>query len=129
MGPPGRIRGVFELLGAFEKAADKLKDICLICLFRADGLLDTEKIRGILSKMKNRNRIYTIWESLDIRELYSFIKACHAQILPFILIPSEIPLAIIETIPAGCAHERMLYDLDRILMVMRYTGSERVLHA
>ena len=101
MGPPGKIRGVYELLRAFEKTADKLRDICLVCLFRADGQLDAEKIRDILSKMKNRNRIYTVWESLDKRVLDSFLKACHAHILPFVLIPSEIPLSIIETMAWG----------------------------
>ena len=101
MGPPDKIRGVYELLRAFDKTADKLRNICLICLFRADGRLDTEKIRDILSKLKNRNRIYTIWESLGKSELDSFLNACHAQILPFILIPSEIPLAVIETMAFG----------------------------
>jgi glycosyltransferase involved in cell wall biosynthesis len=42
MGPPSMIRGVLEMLDAFDRAAEKHPDICLVCLFRPDSRLDND---------------------------------------------------------------------------------------
>ncbi len=41
-------------------------------------------------------RIFCVWESVAKADLNAFLEACHAVVLPFLLVPSEIPLAIIE---------------------------------
>ena len=101
MGPPAAIRGVYEMLYAFDTAADIRDDFCLICLFRSDAKLETQKIKNIISSLKNSHRIYSEWQSLSKEKLFSFIENCHALIQPFVLIPSEIPLAIIENMAWG----------------------------
>lgn len=101
MGPPGAIRGVFELLEAFELVAGKQDGICLVCLFRADAVLDSVKIRNKIASSKFSARIFTEWQSVGKGVLQSFIKRCHAILLPFVLVPSEIPLAIIESMAWG----------------------------
>lgn len=97
MGPPSRIRGVHELLKAFDKAADKIEKICLVCLFRSDPISDRDHIRSQILKLKNRDRVLACWESVDKQTLNAFLNGCHAVVLPFVLVPSEIPLAIIES--------------------------------
>lgn len=101
MGPPGAIRGVYELLEAFELSSKRSGKFRLVCLFRADGRLDSEKIRATISRMKSRGKIYVVWESLPKDQLNAFMEGCHAAIMPFLLVPSEIPLSIIEVIAWG----------------------------
>jgi len=101
MGPPSKIRGVFEMLEAFDKAAARIQDICLVCLFRPDDVLDSGHIRKRIRSLKYHNRVFANWESLEKEELNAFVKSCHAVIMPFLLVPSEIPLSIIETMAWG----------------------------
>jgi len=101
MGPPSAIRGVYEMLAAFDKAAETKSDFCLVCLFRSDGILETEKIKKTISGLKHKDRVYSIWGSLTKDKLSSFIQSCHGLIQPFVLVPSEIPLAIIENMEWG----------------------------
>jgi len=95
-GPPSGIRGIYELLKAFDYMADTYKDICLVCLFRSDAPLESKKIAGVIDRMRNRDRVYCLWESLSKAQLEAFMFECHAAVLPFVAVPSEIPLAIIE---------------------------------
>ena len=41
-------------------------------------------------------RIVCVWQSVGRADLDAFLEACYAVVLPFLLVPSEIPLAIIE---------------------------------
>ncbi len=101
MGPPSGIRGIYDLLEAFELAALTNQDIRLICLFRSDAVLDMEDIKNRISAMKSCSRIYCVWESLPRDVLNAYMSSCHAVTMPFIFVPSEIPLAIIEVMAWG----------------------------
>lgn len=101
MGPPSGIRGTYELLGAFDIAAEKHHDICLVTLFRSDAPLDEDKIRARIGGLRHRDRVHAIWKRLGKEELDSFISNCHAVVLPFVLVPCEIPLVIIESMGWG----------------------------
>jgi glycosyltransferase involved in cell wall biosynthesis len=96
MGPPSGIRGIYELLSAFEIAATKNADIRLVCLFRSDADLETQKIKRIIASSTMKHRIYCIWQSVERTVLNAYMAASHAITMPFVLVPSEIPLAIIE---------------------------------
>lgn len=95
-GPPSGIRGIYELLQAFDHMADTHEEICLVCLFRSDAPLESNRIADVINRMRNRDRIYCLWESLSKAQLEAFMFECHATVLPFVTVPSEIPLAIIE---------------------------------
>ena len=101
MGPPAAIRGVFELLEAFELAAARQENLVLVCLLRDDAELDAEKIKSTLATMRYRERVYVVWQSVERAVLHAYLKGCRSVFLPFILVPSEIPLAIIETMACG----------------------------
>lgn len=98
MGPPSKIRGIYELLKAFDKAAEKIPNTYLVCLFRSDPNLNKSHIKAYISTLKHNNRIFAVWESLTKTELNSIISHCHALVLPFLIVPSEIPITIIEAI-------------------------------
>jgi len=98
MGPPSAIRGVFELIAAFDRAAALRPEIALVCLFRADAPLEAARIRGRLARMRHGSRVLAHWESLERGALAAFLANCHALVLPFRIVPSEIPLAVIEAL-------------------------------
>ncbi len=100
-GPPSAIRGIYQLLEAFDRLAAINVKVCLVCLFRSDAPLEAEKIIRVISKMKHQERVYAEWESLSKEQLESFMSECHGVVLPFVTVPSEIPLAIIEAMRYG----------------------------
>ncbi len=101
MGPPSGIRGIYELLEAFDRFADRRTDVCLVCLFRSDRPLEEARIARVMKSMRNSDRVWAKWESVDRDTLTAFVSACHAVVLPFVAVPSEIPLAVIEVMRYG----------------------------
>ena len=100
-GPPQAIRGVEQILKAFKQIASKNTDVCFVCLFREDKGLDVEKLRGRMQAMKLGNRLICVWESVSKADLDLFLRNCYAVLKPFLLVPSEIPLAVIEAAGYG----------------------------
>ena len=100
-GPPTPIRGVNQLLDAFPRIAMFNGDARLVCLFRADSNVNIPLVRQRIKKLGLGGRIHCIWESVTRGELAAFLNACHVVVLPFLLVPSEIPLAIIEAAGYG----------------------------
>ncbi len=98
MGPPSRIRSVEELLAAFERAAACNPAFRLICLFRPDDELDTHRIMRAIAGSHYGKRIRAEWEVIDRETLDAYMTRAKAIVMPFILVPSEIPLAIIEAL-------------------------------
>ncbi len=96
LGPPTGIRGTRPLLQAFNVLAGQRPEVCLVCLFRSDPGVDVAAIREKIERMSCADRIVCTWESLGRADLAAFYEACHAVVLPFLLVPSEIPLAVIE---------------------------------
>ena len=96
LGPPTRIRGTRQLLEAFDLLAGRRANVCLVCLFRSDPRTESAGIRRIVAGRSHPERIFCVWGSIGRVDLDAFLEACHAVVLPFLLVPSEIPLGIIE---------------------------------
>ncbi len=105
LGPPTGIRGTGQLLQAFDRVASHRPDICLVCLFRSDPGIDVTTIRQRIESRRYARRIICVWESVRQVDLEAFLETCHAVVLPFLLVPSEIPLAVIE---AACHHKPVI---------------------
>ena len=101
MGPPTPIRGGYELLRAFDRVVDIDDTIRLVCLFRSDVGVDQSEMKAFVESLNNSSSVYTIWESLERQQLEAFISNSFAIALPFIVVPSEIPLAIIDAASYG----------------------------
>ena len=101
MGPPLPIRGVFVLLDAYLQIADHPDVPPLLCLFRADAHLDVSTLSTKIEKRWHHEKIRFVWKSLTPQDLQTHVQMAAAVIMPFLIVPSEIPLAIYEA--AGMA--------------------------
>jgi glycosyltransferase involved in cell wall biosynthesis len=96
LGPPTNIRGIRQLFQAFNLLASRQPEVCLVCLFRSDPWTDVAGVRQNIENGRHAKRILCAWQSVCRVDLDAFLDACHAVVLPFLLVPSEIPLAVIE---------------------------------
>ncbi len=96
LGPPTGIRGIRQLLQAFGWLARQRPEVSLVCLFRSDAHTDVARLRRKVEGGSFSDRIICLWQSVGRADLDAFLEACHAVVLPLLLVPSEIPLAVIE---------------------------------
>jgi glycosyltransferase involved in cell wall biosynthesis len=101
VGPPLPIRGVFVLLDAYLKVADDPRMQPLLCLFRADSHLDMLTLRAEIESRWSHEKLHFVWETLELDVLQSHIEKSIAVVLPFLIVPSEIPLAVYEAAAMG----------------------------
>lgn len=101
MGPPLPIRGTFILLDAYKKVADQADIPPLLCLFRSDANLDIMALRTRIERRWAHEKIHFVWTSLPQKTLQAHIKMSAAVIMPFLVVPSEIPLAVYEAAGMG----------------------------
>ena len=100
-GPPQAIRGIIQMLLAFKHVARNNTDVCLVCLFRSDKGLVSASLRARIQDMNLEDRIFCAWDSVSQSDLDFFLLNCYVVLKPFLLVPSEIPLAVIETAGHG----------------------------
>tara|TARA_B110000902_G_C14294871_1_gene582905 strand:+ start:9794 stop:10942 length:1149 start_codon:yes stop_codon:yes gene_type:complete len=101
MGAPAKIRGLELLLKAFDKACQKNKNLKLLCFLRTDPGSDNSYINKIVEKLAHKLNIEILWEEVSRETLFNFVANARAVILPFVLIPSEIPLTYFEVLSLG----------------------------
>jgi len=101
MGPPKAIRGIHVLLKAFDMAAAQMEDVALVCLIRGGAEDELEAMERTLNSLQQKGRVLVIKDSLNKADISAFIAACHAVVLPFLLVPSEIPLTVLEVLAMG----------------------------
>ncbi|MDL1975812.1 MAG: glycosyltransferase family 4 protein [Deltaproteobacteria bacterium] len=101
MGPAKAIRGIFCLLKAFDISADSADDILLTCILRRDSEPGSNKLAASFNKLRNKERVLLIEDQLNKNDVTAFVKASYALVLPFLLVPSEIPLAVLEAMSLG----------------------------
>lgn len=101
MGPPLAIRGVFVLLDAYLKVANDPDMPPLLCLFRSDAHLDMPKLKSMIEQRWSNDKLHFVWDSLEPSALQSHIEHAMAIVMPFLVVPSEIPLAVYEAAGMG----------------------------
>jgi glycosyltransferase involved in cell wall biosynthesis len=101
MGPPLSIRGTYVLLDAYSRIAAETDIPPLLCLFRSDAHLDMETLRARIEQRWAHDKIHFVWTSLPPQLLQKQIQMAAAVIMPFLIVPSEIPLAVYEAAGMG----------------------------
>lgn len=98
-GAPAPTRGAEVLL----KALDKVKDdsIRLVMLMRTDIGSIYQQFEKELSRLRHPERVIIIKERLTREQLRAFFGAAWYGLLPFIVIPSEVPLTYFELLSCG----------------------------
>jgi glycosyltransferase involved in cell wall biosynthesis len=100
-GPPNPIRGVFHILEAFKRVLITHPESRLVCLFRGDANVDREIVKHRIEKLGFGDKLVAVWESVSPEALDVCLANCYAVLKPFVLVPSEIPLAVIEAAEYG----------------------------
>jgi glycosyltransferase involved in cell wall biosynthesis len=101
MGAPAEARGSLQLLEAFDRFAFKNTDALLVMLMRTDNHSNYSKFEAKLKYLKNKNQLLIIKETLTPEDLKTYVEAARAVVLPFLIIPSEIPLTYFEVLSCG----------------------------
>jgi len=96
-GPPNPIRGVPQIIKAFSNLSRLRKDVKLVCLFRGDANINPTLVQNLITAANLGDQIICLWSSVNGTDLDLFIKHCFAVLKPFLIVPSEIPLAVLET--------------------------------
>ncbi len=101
LGAVRRIRGIFALLDAFAIAARDNPHIFLGVLARgADEKLCSE-VRAYCDRLGIVDRVKLIGGWLTREQVWANIEACDVVTLPFVVVPSDVPIAILEAMARG----------------------------
>lgn len=100
-GAPSPVRGALLALRAFDKVASSIPDVKFVMLLRRDISSDFNEIDAALRSIKNTDRVITCQESVPREQLFGMFKAARAVLLPFLIVPSEIPLTFFEVMSYG----------------------------
>ena len=101
MGAPAEARGSLQLLEAFDRFASNNDDALLVMLMRTDNHSNYSKFEAKLETLINKNQLLIIKETLNPIDLKTYVKAARAVVLPFLIIPSEMPLTYFEVLSCG----------------------------
>lgn len=102
-GPPHAIRGVYLILEAVKKLVDIRTDFEVVMLVRAD-----DNAQAALIKLKNEigkpvydGIVHAVYDILSPNQIEGYVRRSVAILKPFVIVPSEVPLAVMEAIQAG----------------------------
>ena len=101
MGPPKAIRGIYVLLKAFELATNQIEKVKLVCLIRRGTADELATLDHTTNRLRQKGSVVIIKDNLNKADIEAFIEGCYAVVLPFLLIPSEIPLTVLEVLGLG----------------------------
>lgn len=101
LGAVRRIRGTYALFDAFAIAAQRQRNIYLGVLARgADHNLLVE-VHAYCHRLGIGDRVKVVGGWLDREQVWACIEACDVVTLPFVVVPSDVPLAILEALARG----------------------------
>ena len=98
-GAPAPTRGADILLKAVDQAQDD--SIRLVMLMRTDVGSEYESFNNIFNCMKHPERVQIIREKVTRGQLRAFFENAWYGLLPFVVIPSEVPLTYFELLSCG----------------------------
>jgi glycosyltransferase involved in cell wall biosynthesis len=101
LGSPKAIRGFDVLVSAFGRM--KSVNACLRILARGAEDDDLRHVDALLARhcAGKRKRITVVGGWMDREALRAEIRAAHVVVLPFVLVPSELPVSVMECVACG----------------------------
>lgn len=100
-GAPAPTRGAALAIKAFDKVASLLPDTKMVMLMRRDVSSDFSSFEKAVSEIKHKARFIICYDKLTHSQLFHYFKSAWAVLLPFLIIPSEIPLTYFEVMRLG----------------------------
>jgi len=101
MGAPAVTRGSQCLLQSFDKFADLNSDAKIVFLMRTDVGSKYTEFNKAYKKLKNKEKVLIVNATLSPAELKAYISSAWAVTLPFLVIPSEVPITYLEVLSCG----------------------------
>lgn len=98
-GAPAPTRGAEVLLKAVDRA--KIERLKLVMLMRTDIGSQYKHFENTIKRMRHPERVVIIREKIERSQLRAFFEMAWYAVLPFIVIPSEIPLTFFELLSCG----------------------------
>lgn len=98
-GAPAPTRGAGLLLKAADEA--KVNDLRVAFLMRTDVGSDYANFDMVYKQMKHKERVVIVRDSLSREQLKAFFESAWYMALPFVVVPSEIPLTFYEIMSCG----------------------------
>ena len=95
------IRGFDSLIKAFPEVIKKNSMVHLIVLARGSNEQDCTKLNNQLQINGLADNVSVVGGWLSRDEVWSYIDISDAAVLPFVLVPSDIPIAVLEAMARG----------------------------
>jgi phosphatidyl-myo-inositol dimannoside synthase len=96
-----QMRGVKVLLDAFAEASRRIPDLLLLMLARTEDRTEIDALANRAAKLWITDRTLIIPGFLEKDQVFNYLAASDAVALPFILVPSDMPLGALEAMALG----------------------------
>jgi glycosyltransferase involved in cell wall biosynthesis len=103
-GAPRRLRGIDTLVRAIALARQSLPGLKLLVLARrrtGEMVADEKRVRRLVSRLDLEDRAKIVTGFLEPDEIAKAVASANLVALPFHLVPSEVPLSILEAQSVG----------------------------
>ena len=120
-GSPYRIRGIEMLLRAFKDVCARREDIVLLILARTADKGEAKALVRRAASLGIGRAIRVVPGFLGEGEVQSYLFASDAVVLPFILVPSDMPLGALEAMALG--KPVITTDIDGMPEIVRDSGA------
>lgn len=100
-GAPASTRGAVMAIKAFDAIAESLPNVKMVMLMRRDIQSNFTAFERAVAEIKHRDRFVICYDQLSREQLFCFFRRAWAVLLPFVIIPSEIPLTFFEVMSQG----------------------------
>jgi glycosyltransferase involved in cell wall biosynthesis len=100
-GAPAVTRGSQCLLRAFDRLVDENADAQIVFLMRTDVGSKYKEFTTVYESLKHKDKIKIINATLTPSDLKTFMSQAYSVVLPFLVIPSEIPITFLEVLSCG----------------------------
>lgn len=101
LGAVRRIRGIYALLDAFPLVAQLNPHVYLGVLARGADEKLCEAVRAYSDRLGIGDRVKVVGGWLSREQVWANIETCDVVTLPFVVVPSDVPIAILEALARG----------------------------
>lgn len=100
-GATRKIRGFDALLKAFSRVSAEADNVRLVVLARGADDKQIAHVNDHLLKLNLSDKVQLIGGWLSREQVWTHIEASNAVVLPFIIVPSDVPIAVLESMARG----------------------------
>ncbi len=100
-GAPAPTRGAVMAMKAFDTMAGRMSDTKMVMLMRRDVSSDFTDFEKAVKEIQHKDRFVISYDKITQKQLFCFFRDAWAVMLPFVIVPSEIPLTYFEVMGQG----------------------------